>query len=179
MYLVVPYWIDWAVPALIYVLAVWKGSPPERIIGAYCGALEGFNNLLVPHRVGQMPYLELAEAFIFLLLIVAISMRYDRWWLLVAAAASLLGVATRAAGFFVPLHGWAAGTAQWTWAWVSLAALATGTWRSGEWSSARPTLASNDTRAVVPGRGTKSGKPPAPPVDPDAGFARPGRRSAA
>jgi hypothetical protein len=136
MLLVIPLWIDWTVPVLVYLFALTKGSAPERIVAAMSAVGWFYGNVLQPHWLGEMLPIDLAKDAVLFAAIAVLALRYDRWWLFLAGSTALLRVATDVAGMVIPLHPWAFGTAMWTWNWIYLGALAAGTWWS--WRGRRP-----------------------------------------
>lgn len=132
---VIPPPIDQTVTGAVYAFAVLKGRTPERTVGGILGVIWLWNTLVHRWLLHPRDTYELMIDLNALLLILALALNCDRWWLLVAGMALLLRVATDIANFMVPLHGWAYGTALITWGYVLLAALAAGTWES--WRSPR------------------------------------------
>jgi hypothetical protein len=135
---VIPPWILRSSSVLVYTFALWKGSIPERALAALCAALWFEGNVVHPSSIGDRPAFELAKDSLVCLFTLALATRFDRWWLLVAGMATLLGVATDAAGLIVPVHRWAIGTAHWIWGYLLYGALTAGAWASWRRRSAAP-----------------------------------------
>lgn len=123
---IVPYWIDYSVPALVYAFALWKGSAPERIVGGLCALNSLYFNLIDVHWLGASLVLDLGRDLLFLAVTATLALRCDRWWLLVAAMTMLLRVATDVAEIVQPVGLWAFSTTIWTWNWIFVATLASG-----------------------------------------------------
>jgi hypothetical protein len=126
----IPLWIDWSAPVLVYALALLKGSAPERLVGGLCAIGWAYGNIFHPYWLGEKLTWQLTKDIVLLVFVVGLAVCYDRWWLLVAGMTAVLWVATDVAEIIAPVHPWAFGTAIWTWGWIFLAALATGTWFS-------------------------------------------------
>ncbi len=79
-------------------LLLWKGRTPERI--ALCGLIAlQFGSPLVDHLfIGHLRWgVAILSTSMFCLLL-GLALRYDRWWLLLAAGAQLIAVSTHLAG---------------------------------------------------------------------------------
>ncbi len=141
--LVIPPWLDEAVTAAVYGFAVAKGRGPERIIGGFAGAIWAWNSFAHRRWFGPHDGYELVIDLGALAVTLALTLRRERWWLVVASIALVLRVAVDIADFVIPLHGWAYGTALMTWGYVFLAALAACTWESwrGQCDATKPASA--------------------------------------
>jgi hypothetical protein len=125
-----PVWAYRGATLAVYALALLRGGRPERILAGICTVLWIWGNLLSPYMLGERLPQQLAKDLALLGLIVALALRYDRWWLLVAGMTAVLWIATDLAGMLSPHDPWAFGTAVWTWNAIFLGALAAGTWAS-------------------------------------------------
>ena len=138
MLFVLPLWFNVTVAALVILFAWARGRAPERIYATWI-ALVLLHDRLDPHVFGQdlghQLLVDLAEA----LLLIVLALRYDRYWVLGAASAALMGAATTGFEAVLHLHGWAYGTAMLTWAYIAEALLTIGTWNS--WRRRRAALA--------------------------------------
>lgn len=137
MLFVIPPWFDYSALVFVYASALLKGGAPERTAAVVFGGTWLFS-LAIHDRLGAMPVFETVKDSIRLVVIVVLALRFDRWWLLVGGVTSVLAVATDLAGRLAHIDPWAFGTAIWTWTWIFLAALATGSWSS--WRERRTEL---------------------------------------
>jgi hypothetical protein len=141
---VIPYWIEWTLPWVVFALAILLGSVPERTIAIACAMVLANSDFVMPHRSGQMLTLELCTSIATFVLTTAMALRWDRWWLLFAAMISLLMVGLNIAGMLTPVHWWAFGTAGWTFAYLFLASLSAGTWTA--WRNRRKVTLADEAR---------------------------------
>jgi hypothetical protein len=139
--IVIPHWLDCTLVAAVYAFALGKGGAPERWLAGTYGSVWLFNTLFRPMIYGQHLAYLLTLDVVLALVTVLLAIRYDRWWLLVAGAASLLRIATDGIAILIPLQPWTLGTALITWGYIRLAALATGTWSNWRTRAAAAPLA--------------------------------------
>ena len=112
-------------------LLVWKGRRPEReaALGLFLAQiLSGWVDHLV---IGQFRWAVAAISFGLLALLIRLALRYDRWWLLLAAGAQLLAFVTHLSSLFGPgALTWSIVTARMT-VWVEIMFLALfGVWEA-------------------------------------------------
>jgi hypothetical protein len=82
----------------VMALLLWKGRTPERIVVVALFALQ-WGTPFVDHLfVGHFRWGVASLSFAMLCLLVGLALRYDRWWLLLAAGAQLIAVSTHLAG---------------------------------------------------------------------------------
>ena len=127
---IIPPALDRSITGAVDGFALLKGGKPERILAGFVGAIWFWNSFLHRYWLGSGSMYQLALDVAVLLSVVVLALPYDRWWLLVAGMTSVLCIATDVSAFAMPLHWWTYGTALFTWGYVFLAALATGTWRA-------------------------------------------------
>lgn len=143
-----PLWIiGTGLTVVALCLLVWKGRRPEReaAMGLFLAQLlSGWVDHLV---IGQFRWVVAAISLGLLILLTRLALRYDRWWLLMAAGAQMLAFATHLSSLFGPgALTWSIVTARMT-VWVEIMLLALfGVWearsapyaRSNSSSRARP-----------------------------------------
>ncbi|MEN5362062.1 hypothetical protein [Brevundimonas intermedia] len=79
-------------------LLLWKGRTPERIVVVALFALQ-WGTPFVDHLfIGHFRWGVASLSFAMFCLLVGLALRYDRWWLLLAAGAQLIAVSTHLAG---------------------------------------------------------------------------------
>jgi hypothetical protein len=144
---VIPYWIDYASVWGAYAFALALGSAPERIVAGVFSLNYALELLFLPHASGQMLAFDLAMWLAHLALIVALALKFDRWWLLFGGMIQLLSAATSAAGMLHHVHWWAYGTVAWMWEYLFLGALVSGTWSS--WRSRRRPVGAKAAQAAA------------------------------
>ncbi len=82
----------------VMALLLWKGRTPERIVVLALFALQ-WGTPLVDHLfIGHFRWGVAGLSFAMFCLLVGLALRYDRWWLLLAAGAQLIAVSTHLAG---------------------------------------------------------------------------------
>jgi hypothetical protein len=82
----------------VMALLLWKGRTPERIVVVALLALQ-WGTPLVDHLfIGQFRWGVAVLSFAMFCLLTTLALRYDRWWLLLAAGAQLIAVSTHLAG---------------------------------------------------------------------------------
>lgn len=82
----------------VMALLLWKGRTPERMVVVALFALQ-WGTPLVDHLfIGHFRWGVAALSFAMFGLLVGLALRYDRWWLLLAAGAQLIAVSTHLAG---------------------------------------------------------------------------------
>lgn len=82
----------------VMALLLWKGRTPERIVVVALFALQ-WGTPFVDHLfIGHFRWGVASLSFAMFCLLVGLALRYDRWWLLLAAGAQLIAVSTHLAG---------------------------------------------------------------------------------
>lgn len=82
----------------VMAFLLWKGRTPERIFVVALFILQ-WGTPLVDHLfIGHFRWAVAMLSFAMFCLLVGLSLRYDRWWLLLAAGAQLIAVSTHLAG---------------------------------------------------------------------------------
>ena len=82
----------------VMALLLWKGRTPERIVVVALFALQ-WGTPFVDHLfIGDFRWGVASLSFAMFCLLVGLALRYDRWWLLLAAGAQLIAVSTHLAG---------------------------------------------------------------------------------
>lgn len=127
-----PLWIFGTSLTVVAIgLLLWKGRRPERQAGVglfLTQILSGWVDHIV---LGQFRWVVAAISLGLLILLVRLSLRYDRWWLLFAAGAQLLAFTTHISSMIGPdALTWSIVTARMT-VWVGIMVLAIfGVWES-------------------------------------------------
>ncbi len=127
-----PLWIfGTGLTVVALCLLVWKGRRPEReaALGLFLAQLL---SIWVDHLViGQFRWAVAAISLGLLILLVRLALRYDRWWLLMAAGAQLLAFITHLSSLVGPgALTWSIVTARMT-VWVEIMLLAIfGVWEA-------------------------------------------------
>ncbi|NEI46014.1 hypothetical protein GR199_35995, partial [Rhizobium leguminosarum] len=116
-----PLWIfGTGLTVVALCLLVWKGRRPEReaALGLFLAQLL---SIWVDHLViGQFRWAVAAISLGLLILLVRLALRYDRWWLLMAAGAQLLAFITHLSSLVGPgALTWSIVTARMT-VWVEI-----------------------------------------------------------
>jgi hypothetical protein len=124
---VIPFWIDYTVPVLVYAFALLRGSAPERSVAVLCSLFWLHDNVIDPYRLGERLPFQLAKDIVETAVFLGLALSWNRWWLLGASMLGLLQIATDVVDMILHLHGWTFGTARWTWSWIFLATLFVGT----------------------------------------------------
>ncbi|WEK41110.1 MAG: hypothetical protein P0Y50_05755 [Candidatus Brevundimonas colombiensis] len=127
-------------------LLVWKGRRPEReaALGLFLTQiLSGWVDHLV---IGQFRWAVAAISFGLLALLIRLALRYDRWWLLLAAGAQLLAFVTHLSSLLGPgALTWSIVTARMT-VWVEIMFLALfGVWEARRAPYARSSSSLRET----------------------------------
>ncbi|WP_395942800.1 hypothetical protein [Brevundimonas sp.] len=112
-------------------LLIWKGGRPERQAGAaflFTQLASGWVDHLV---IGQFRWAVALISVSLLALLVRLSLRYDRWWLLFAAGAQMLALGTHVSSLVGPdALTWSIVTTRMV-VWVEIMALAIlGVWEA-------------------------------------------------
>lgn len=82
----------------VMALLLWKGRTPERIVVVALFAVQ-WGTPFVDHLfIGHFRWGVASLSFAMFCLLVGLALRYDRWWLLLAAGAQLIAVSTHLAG---------------------------------------------------------------------------------
>ncbi|RYG86429.1 hypothetical protein [Brevundimonas sp. G8] len=120
-------------------LLIWKGRRPEReaAVGLFLAQLlSGWVDHLI---IGQFRWAVAVISLGLLILLVRLSLRYDRWWLLFAAGAQLLAFITHISSMIGPdALTWSIVTARMT-VWVEIMVLAIfGVWEARSAPYAQP-----------------------------------------
>lgn len=126
---ILPNWINLALVALVIGFAALAGDPEERIFAGVLAA-EWLYGLVSRHAYGENLATVLALQVGEFLILAALALRRERWWLLAAGAVALTEILTIAAQMLLHAHGWAYGTAMLLWGHLNHAILAAATWRS-------------------------------------------------
>ncbi len=79
---------------LVLALLLWKGRTPERIVALALIVLQWGSPLIDHLFIGQFRWAVASLSFGMFCLLVTLSLRYDRWWLLLAAGAQLIALST-------------------------------------------------------------------------------------
>ncbi|WP_292023003.1 MULTISPECIES: hypothetical protein [unclassified Brevundimonas] len=119
------------VTVLALCLLVWKGRRPEReaALGLFLAQiLSGWVDHLV---IGQFRWAVATISLGLLILLIRLALRYDRWWLLLAAGAQMLAFVTHLSSLVGPgALTWSIVTARMT-VWVEIMFLALfGVWEA-------------------------------------------------
>lgn len=77
--------------------ALWRGGKPERVSAAAMVAAWIGTSFVLDRRFSDIQWATLAVDFALLVVLVGLSLRYRRRWLLAASGFQLLGVATHGA----------------------------------------------------------------------------------
>ncbi|WP_426020447.1 hypothetical protein [Brevundimonas sp. DWR2-3-1b1] len=81
----------------VMALLLWKGRTPERIVVVALFTLQ-WGTPFVDHLfIGHFRWGVASLSFAMFCLLVGLALRYDRWWLLLAAGAQLIAVSTHLA----------------------------------------------------------------------------------
>src|ERR1700747_3331420 len=98
---VIPFWVDWTAPWVVFAFALVLGSAPERLVALWRALSLGDSIFLHPHGFGAVPAVELVQDLLQLVVIAGLAIAYDRWWLLLAAMTVVLCAATDLAGLIM------------------------------------------------------------------------------
>lgn len=83
---------------VVMALLLWKGRTPERVVVVALFVLQ-WGTPLVDHLfIGNFRWGVAILSFAMFGLLAGLALRYDRWWLLLAAGAQLIAVSTHLAG---------------------------------------------------------------------------------
>lgn len=140
-----PLWIfGMGVTIVALGLLIWRGGAPERTAGVGL-FLTHFVSGRVDHLViGQFRWAVALVSVSLLILLVRLSLRYDRWWLLFAAGAQILALSTHVSSLIGPdALTWSIVTARMV-VWVEIMALAI----FGVWEARSAPYAQTDNRRL-------------------------------
>ncbi|MDB5445568.1 MAG: hypothetical protein JWQ97_885 [Phenylobacterium sp.] len=129
MLFILPVWVTLAVSLVVIGFALARGRRTERLVAALTLA-DLIWGRLHPHVYGAHPGRELAHDAAQTAILTLIALRSDRYWTLAAASICLVSAGTDVAQMISPVNSWAVGTAQLTWYYAYLAAIAVGAWRA-------------------------------------------------
>ena len=134
------------VTVLALCLLVWKGRRPEReaALGLFLAQiLSGWVDHLV---IGQFRWAVATISLGLLILLIRLALRYDRWWLLLAAGAQMLAFVTHLSSLVGPgALTWSIVTARMT-VWVEIMFLALfGVWEARRAPYAQSPLSLRET----------------------------------
>ena len=76
----------------VMALLLWKGRTPERIVVVALFTLQGGTPFVDHLFIGHFRWGVASLSFAMFCLLVGLALRYDRWWLLLAAGAQLIAV---------------------------------------------------------------------------------------
>lgn len=79
-------------------LLLWKGRTPERIVVVALFMLQWGTPLVDGLFIGHFSWGVAILSFAMFCLLAGLALRYDRWWLLLAAGAQLIALSTHFAG---------------------------------------------------------------------------------
>ena len=82
----------------VMALLLWKGRTPERIVVCALFVLQVGSPLVDHLFIGHFRWGVATLSIGMFCLLVGLALRYDRWWLLLAAGAQLIAVSTHLAG---------------------------------------------------------------------------------
>lgn len=124
-------------------LLVWKGRRPEREAAAGLVLTQLLSGWVDHLTIGQFRWAVAIISLALLILLIRLALRYDRWWLLLAAGAQMLAFATHLSSLFGPgALTWSIVTARMT-VWVEIMLLALfGVWeaRAAPYARSQSTL---------------------------------------
>lgn len=83
-------------------LLIWKGHRPEREAGVAFFLAQLLSGLVDHLAIGQFRWAVALVSVSLLAVLVRLSLRYDRWWLLLAAGAQILAVGTHVSSLVGP-----------------------------------------------------------------------------
>ncbi|WP_404416793.1 hypothetical protein [Brevundimonas vesicularis] len=123
------------------VLLIWKGRRPEREAGVGLFLAQLLSGWVDHLAFGQFRWAVAVISLGLLVLLIRLSLRYDRWWLLFAAGAQLLAFATHVSSLIGPdALTWSIVTARMT-VWVEIMCLAIfGVWEARSAPYAKPKI---------------------------------------
>lgn len=127
-----PLWIFGSALTVVAIgLLIWKGKSAERQAASGLLFLQIASGWLDHLVIGQFRWAVALLSIGFLGLLVRLSLRYDRWWLLFAAGSQLLALVTHISSLVGPeALTWSIVTARMV-AWVQIMALALfGVWEA-------------------------------------------------
>lgn len=87
---------------LALVLLLWKGGWPERQAGLGLIAAQQISGWVDHLEIGQFRWAVAIVSICLLIQLIWLSLRYDRWWLLLAAGAQLLAFSTHVTSLIGP-----------------------------------------------------------------------------
>lgn len=95
-------WIYWGLAFASLFWCAWRGLRPERIAAGLVLAAFVATQLATPLEIGGWRVgVALVDTAAFILLM-ALAVRFDRWWLIAAAATQFVTVLTHLVGFLEP-----------------------------------------------------------------------------
>ena len=127
-----PLWIfGTSLTVLALALLVWKGKRPEREAAAGLFVAQWASGWVDHLVIGQFRWAVAAISISLLALLVRLSLRHQRWWLLLAAGAQILAVGTHISSLMGPdALTWSIVTTRMV-AWVEIMVLALfGVWEA-------------------------------------------------